>query len=233
MTLKCLAVDSDCNIASTYVIEWKKRGISMDCADNMTEAIHMLQSNDYIFVGINGDAIDFMPLLNTMRSVTNTPILIVTSVFTTEKEIEALKNGADLYTRWHDSPENNVSSVLAHIARLTTRDAAPCNVLIYGKLLVSPSQRYAFIGNSPLDLTRQEFDLLHYILINQGKVLTYNQIYCHLWNDYYDGESANETIKTLIKRLRKKLAGNENENQITIENVWGVGYRLPLHRQDR
>jgi len=119
---KCLAVDSDIENAKLYVFEWAEHNVKMDRADDMAEAIqHLLSFNDYIFVGINGDAVDFMPLLKKMRSITNTQIMIVTSDFTTEKEIAALENGADLYARWHKNPKGNVASVLAHIARTSER----------------------------------------------------------------------------------------------------------------
>ena len=227
--MKCLAVDSDFDIASSYVKEWAKRNVVMDCANDMSEAISKLQSfkpNEYIFVGINGDAIDYLPLLKVMRSITNTPILIATSNFTTEKEIEAMANGADLFARWHNTPEDNVSSVLAHIARKTKRDDVIENVLIYKNLIIAPFQHNIFIGNKILDLTRQEYELLQYFVLNAGNVLTYRQIYKTVWNDEYD-VSTHETIKALVKRLRKKIT-NENGNKINIQNKWAVGYTLPL-----
>ena len=227
--MKCLAVDSDFDIASSYVKEWAKRGIKMDCANDMSEAIYKLQSfkpNEYIFVGINGDAIDYLPLLSTMRSITNTPIMIATSHFTTEKEIEALSNGADLYARWHNSPEDNVSSVLAHIARITKRNDVVDNVLIHNNIILAPSQHYAFIGNNPLDLTPHEFDLLHFFISNAGRVLAYEQIFRAVWNEEYD-ESAYESVRALVKRLRKKI-GDVSGKHNKIENKWGIGYKLPV-----
>ena len=227
MQLKCLAVDSDFDTASKYVLEWERRGVSMDCAGNMTEAIKMLQQSgsDYIFVGINADVIDFMPLLSTMRSITNTPILIVTSNFTTEKEVAALKGGADLYARWHGSPEDNVSSVLAHIARKATRNDEPHKVFIYKNLLAAPTQREVFIDNEKIDFTRHELDLLLYFLSNQDKVLTFEQIYSAAWDDIHD-DFSHDAVKGLVKRLRKKFSDN-NGSHIKIMNVRGVGYRLP------
>ena len=226
MQVKCLAVDSDFDTASKYVLEWEKRGVSMDCGNNMTDAIKMLQSgNNYIFVGINADVTDFMPLLSTMRSITNIPILIVTSNFTTEKEIAALEEGADLYARWHNSPEDNVSSVMAHISRKTTRNTAIQDVLVYNNLLVAPTQRKAFIDNVKIDLSRHELDLLLCLLGSQDTVLTFEQIYRSVWNDASDNIS-NEAIKGLVKRLRKKFIDN-NASQIKILSVRGVGYRLP------
>jgi len=226
MTIKCLAVDSDFDIASCYVMEWANRGVSMDCAGNMTDAIQKLQNNKYIFVGINGDAIDFMPLLSTMRSTTNTPIMIATSSFTTEKEIAALGSGADLYARWHKSPKDNVSSVFAHISRKAERKDDMYKVLIYNDLLVSPLQRKVFIGNTRLDLTRQEFDILYYLMNNIGYALTYDQIYDFVWKNRCV-ESVYDTVKTGVRKVRKKLSQHDNYGN-AIETVRGVGYRLCL-----
>jgi len=229
MIIKCLAVDSDLDIDGQYVAEWATRGIRMERADDMVEAMKKLQINEYVFVGINADAVDFMPLLNTMRNMTNTPILVATSDsnFSTEKEVASLTNGADLYARWHDSPEKNVNSVLAHISRKTARKGELSPVMFYKNMVISLAQRNAFISNTPLDLTRQEFDLLHYFMINEGNILTFEQIYRLIWGDEYDG-STYETIKGLVKRLRKKIGLADGEH-INIQNRWAVGFTLPLN----
>jgi len=82
----------------------------MERVDNMTEGIEKLLLNEYLYVGINSDAVDFMPLLRTMRSVTHTPLLIVTGNFKTEDEVAALERGADLYARWHQTTEGSLGS---------------------------------------------------------------------------------------------------------------------------
>jgi len=76
MSLKYLAVDSDIELAESEAVGWAKRGIVMNRVDNMTDGIKMLMTDEYLYVGINDDAVDFMPLLRTMRSITSTPILI-------------------------------------------------------------------------------------------------------------------------------------------------------------
>ena len=92
-------------------------------------------------------------------------------------------------------------------------------------MLVFPLQRKVYIGQVNLDLTRQEFNLLQYMVINEGIVLTYEQIYCFIWNDECDS-SPYTLIKGLIKRLRGKIAATGG-GHITILNKWGVGYFLP------
>jgi DNA-binding response OmpR family regulator len=170
------------------------------------------------------EPIDFLPLLSMMRSVTNTPILIVTSNFTTETEIAALENGADLFARWHENPSRNVASVMAHIARKSARNETTYKVLVHKNLLVSYSRRSVFVGNVRLDLTRREFDLIHTLAINEGNVLSYEQLYSLVWSDEFDG-SQYETIKGLIKRLRRKIDIAKGEH-ISIQNNRGVGYVL-------
>jgi two-component system OmpR family response regulator len=230
MGIKYLAVDSDKELAYSEAAAWAERGIEMDIVDTMTEGIAKLMANSYLYVGINSDAVDFMPLLSTMRSVTNTPILIATTKFTTQAEVDALNNGADLFASFQKdvdgniSPEGNIASVLAHITRMSERNAPPCKVLVYNNLLVAPKQRYVFVGNEKIDLTRQEFDLLHFLVINHGNVLEYEQIYRIVWNEEYD-ENTHLVIKTAIGRLRKKITGEDTDNSL-IENVRGVGYRF-------
>lgn len=224
MEIKCLAVDSDIENADLHVLEWAEHNVKMDRVDNMMEAIEMLLSNDYIFVGINGDATNFMPLLSTMRSVTNTPIMIVTGNFTTENEIAALDNGADLYARWHNNPQGNVESVLAHITQLVVRSHMPrpaSNVIVYKKMLIAPLQHGVFVGNEKIELTLKEFDVLYMLMSNQGNVFSPEQIYKQVWDLNLDENT--EIIRTTIKRLRQKLQMNPQSPDY-IKNIRDVGY---------
>ena len=118
---KCLAVDSDIENTNLYVFEWAGNNIKMDRTDNMAEAMQYLSSSDYLFVGINGNTVDYMPLLKKMRNMTDTLIMIVTSDFTTEAESAALENGADLYARWQNNPNGNVTTTLARITQISER----------------------------------------------------------------------------------------------------------------
>lgn len=84
--------------------------------------------------------------------------------------------------------------------------------------------RQVFINGKQTSLTRQDYDLLHLFINNCGDALSYEQLYEQIWNAEYD-ESANTVIKNAIKRLRKKLCGDERDTSY-IENVWGYGYEF-------
>jgi len=143
-----LAIDSNLDIASTYVKEWAERNITMERVDTMPEAIQKLLHNEYIFVGINGEATDFMPFLLEMRSVTNIPIIIAVDInnFDADKQVAALRNGADIYAPWHSTPSGNVSAVLAQIERINTTNKAPQQFYFHNELLLAVAYRTVYVG---------------------------------------------------------------------------------------
>ena len=141
----------------------------MKRVDNMTEGIEKLLSNEYLFVGINSDTVDFLPLLRSMRSITHIPILITTNNVTTENEVAALDSGADLYTCWHKTTKENIASILAHITRIYEQRksvSSPSNVIVKKNLLIAPLHQNVYIGNNKLDLTAKEFNILYMLMSN-------------------------------------------------------------------
>ena len=228
MNAKYLAVDADAKLAKIEAAAWLKHGFIMDRVGNMTDAIQRLLVNEYLYVAINGDTIDFMSMLQTMRSVTNTPIFVITENFNTEAEVAALENGADLFSRWHENSDSNVASALAHITHTIERIKQPkpkVKVITYGNVLLSPEYRKAFVNDIEIKLTRTEFDIFCFLISNHNRVLTSKQIYMNVWDFEFDDddESVNEVVKAALKRLRKKISDCGESNDI-IKNVWGVGY---------
>lgn len=226
VNIKYLNVDSDVYIADIHAAIWAEREIGLDRFDTMTEAIQkLLTDTEYLFVAINGDSVDFMPLLSIMRSITYIPILIVTGNFTTEKEIAAMDAGADLYARWHEKPEDNIASVMAHVARFAARSQMPrpvSNIIAYKDILIAPLKRYLFVKNEKIELTTKEFDVLYLLMDNPGVVFSSEKIYNQIWSLKYD-KYAKAVIWTLMKRLRQRLQIDQHSRNY-IRTVRHVGY---------
>lgn len=75
-------------------------------------------------------------------------------------------------------------------------------------------------------ITRKEFDLLQYLILNRNKVLTRNQLYEHIWGNILDDQYDSNFIDVHIKNLRKKL--NEQAPTPWLETVRGIGYRVTV-----
>lgn len=92
-------------------------------------------------------------------------------------------------------------------------------------IIVDPSRKKVFADGENADLTYKEFELLQYLIENEGSTVTRREIIDVIWNEG-DGEIPNErTIDVHIRRLRAKIAGYED----IIRTVRGGGYRFDKH----
>ncbi len=94
----------------------------------------------------------------------------------------------------------------------------------FNEIEINLETREAFVNEKMLDLTRKEYDLLHYILVNQKRLLTKQAIAEHLWGDYMDTADSFDFVYQHIKNMRKKIV--EAGGKDYIKTVYGVGYKL-------
>lgn len=201
---------------------WEKYGISSIRVDSMIEGIIKAKEQEFLFIVINADSIDYMPKLQVLRSVTDAPILIAASTYTAKEHTEALNNGADDFGPIED-PKSNREAVLAILEKINkykSQNASKAKIICFKDILLMPDYRRVFINDEEVTLTRMEFDVLHFLLLNQGRVLSHEQIYNYVFaEENYD--PAYDSIKSSIKRLRKKIGARE-----IIDSVRGVGYKI-------
>ena len=88
-----------------------------------------------------------------------------------------------------------------------------------------PAYHLVFVDDAEVELTKIDYDMLRYFIDNRGYVLSAEQIYGSVWGNER-AEYIEEAVRSAIKRLRKKVGGQDSEN-VLIENVRDVGYRLP------
>lgn len=79
-----------------------------------------------------------------------------------------------------------------------------------------------FVRNRKIGLVNKEFDILHYLIINKGLVLSHDQIFCGVWGDGYVFNTK-QTLRTQINRLRYKLRAHAGQVEY-IKTVRGIGY---------
>ena len=191
----------------------------------MSEGISKLQKGDYLYVGINSNVIDFMPMLRTMRSVTRTPIFIATSEenYTVEKQSFALTNGADMYARFQKTTSGNIEAVLSQIEYLTIkhRQQTITNVTISGNVILTNGGE-VFITNKMVKLSRLESGVLRVLMENSGTVVTHEVLIKKVWGN--SQITSNEFAWRTISRMRKKLLKISEFEYIKI--VYNSGYKF-------
>jgi DNA-binding response OmpR family regulator len=225
-----LAVDTDTTVCARECSAWNKRGIDVVRVDSMCDALCEADRNIFLFVAINADNIDYMAMLSALKDAAEAPVFIFTSNFNIHDQVEALHNGADVYAPFHRSEEDNIMSTLALLRRYEER-GQPFNrqskVISHRKLQIMPKIRQVFCDEKELPLTKTEFDTLHYLLVNRGISISFEQIYRNVWGTGY-GDTAHSILWNHVAKLRKKIARITGEDGY-IENVRDIGYRLPKY----
>lgn len=102
------------------------------------------------------------------------------------------------------------------------RGPGPSHLLSAGPLALDAEGFRAYVNGQPLELTYKEFELLRFLLVNRGRVLSRQAILNHVWGyDFYGGL---RTVDAHIRRLRSKI---EAQAPGAIETIRNVGYRVP------
>ncbi len=143
------------------------------------------------------------------------PIIMVTAKTTELDLVKGLEDGADDYIKKPFSVMELISRVKA-ILRRTEPELV--KVIELEELLLNNDKHEVSVAGEAIDLTFKEYELLQYLMINKGIVLTRDSIMDHVWGTDYEGES--RTLDMHIKTLRQKL----KESGGRIRTVRNVGY---------
>ena len=165
-----------------------------------------------------------LEILSEIRSssvLRDIPVIMLTAKGTEYDKVLGLDSGADDYiSKPFGMMEllSRIKAVLRRAERQKQRDD-----ISWGGISISPSSHTVRVNGSKAELTLKEFNLLLYLMENEGIVLDRDSILNTVWGYSFDGE--NRTVDVHIRHLRENL-GDEG---LRIETVKGVGYRFRGH----
>lgn len=91
-------------------------------------------------------------------------------------------------------------------------------------LTVDLNSRRVWLNDVEIEVTRREFDVLAYLLVERGRVVPWEELIKKLWDDEPDERTA-ATLRSCVRRLRQKLSDDAGDPRY-VKNVWGVGYSI-------
>jgi two-component system KDP operon response regulator KdpE len=223
---KVLVVDDDRDHVNTLTKILNNKGLSAIGASSGLEAVRATFNHrpDVILLDLTMPEMDGFTAARRLRELTDTPILVISAKSHIDDVTRAFEAGADDYV----TKPFDVRELVARIFACLRRSVAPAQeegvISLYnGDLIVDPYRHRVLIRQSERKLTRTEFELLHYLAQNRGRVLTHGMILDAVWGQ--DAYVTKDTLKQFILSLRKKIEPNPNSPQWLVTEH-GVGYTL-------
>lgn len=188
--------------------------------DNLTEDI-LNEKADLLLLDINLPYTDGKFICKEVRKMSNIPIIMITSRDNEIDELLSLNYGADQYV----TKPYNIQILLAKIVGLLRRNNNAGNnpdKIDCGKFILNTAGRIIEKEDIRIELTKNEYKILEYLVLNKNKVVSRDELMNYLWEseEFVD----DNTLSVNIKRLRMKLEELGLENQI--ETRRGQGYIL-------
>ncbi|HPA87554.1 MAG TPA: response regulator transcription factor [Bacteroidales bacterium] len=222
--MNVLIVEDELSLAREIASFLKSENFLCDLAFTGNEASEKIAVNLYDFVLLDLGLPDYNGLdliREARRDGSETSFIIITARGAVEDKVKGLDLGADDYLAKPFALVELLSRINA-VARRKFNIVSQDISLDHFTMQVQA--RKLICNETEVDLTKKEFDLLHYLVLNRGRVLTRRQLYEHIWGNILDDQYDSNFIDVHIKNLRRKL--NLHAPSPWLETVRGVGYRV-------
>lgn len=223
-SVKLLLIEDDVKIAASVKRGLEGEGFTVDVVFDGVDGLHQAREGTYdaLIVDLMLPGMSGFKICGTLREEGDwTPILVLTAKEGEYDQTEALDTGADDYLTKPFSFPVLVSRLRALLRRSANGGSAPAT-LAAGDLRIEPAARRAFRGDTEVELTARQFDVLEFLVRRAGEVQSKSQILDGVWEYDFDGDP--NIVEVYIRRLRKAI--DEPFDRRAIETVRGAGYRL-------
>lgn len=222
--MRILVVEDEHRIANSIKKGLEQEAFAVDVAYDGEYGYDLAATEDYdvIILDLMLPKLSGLEICRRLRKEgVNTPILILTAKGQIQEKVEGLNAGADDYL----VKPFSFAELLARIRALTRRPKEIFQtVLEYKDLSLDTVSFEVRRGGKKIDLSRKEFALLEYLLRNQGKVVSKDQIINHVWD--FDADILPNTVEAFIGSLRRKIDRPFKGKPPLIHTIRGFGYRL-------
>lgn len=218
---RILIVEDERKLARFMELELVHEGYEVDVVSDGQTAIMSLMNNSYdvMLLDLMIPVLDGIEVTKRSRKFTDIPIIMITARDGLEDKVKGFDIGADEYM----TKPFEMEELLARLRALFRQGAAktPASPVLAFKDLSLNRETYEVVrAGENKELTKREFDLLKYLLENQGIVLTREKILNQVWG--YDFEGETNVVDVYIRFLRSKL--DEGHGDKLIHTVRGAGY---------
>ena len=222
--MKLLIIEDETELVKSLSTYFKAEGYICETACSYQESVLKMNLYDYdcFIVDIclpDGNGMDFIRELKKTKDEPG--VIILSAKKSIEDKLEGLNIGADDYL----TKPFHLSELNARIRSIIRRrKMGGAREIVINEIRIIPDMYEVYINGSSVSLTKKEFDLLLYFVVNRNRVITKESIVEFLWGDYMDSSDSFDFIYTHIKNLRKKMLAMGGKDYI--QNINRVGYKF-------
>ncbi|WP_270166980.1 response regulator YycF [Paenibacillus sp. SYP-B4298] len=237
---KILVVDDEQPIADIIKFNLEKEGHQVICASDGGAAVQLAfeEEPDLILLDLMLPVKDGMDVCREIRTRLQTPIIMLTAKDTELDKVLGLEMGADDYVTKPFSTRELLARVKAHLRR----QQKTAELMAAGgdaqedkskqperqglelfNLFIDTDMYVVYKDDEPLDLTHREYELVHYLARNCGKVMTREHLLQAVWGFEYFGDV--RTVDVTIRRLREKIEDDPSRPEYILTRR-GLGYLM-------
>ena len=227
---RALVVETDPPVRQLLRTHLELAGFSVEDVTDGRVALERLRGVPYDVIILdavvpNLDGVSLCRAARTAGPNGNAGILMLSGRNTESDRVLGLSSGADDYVL----KPFGIRELLARVAAILRRaeragqGAPPAAPHHAGPLSLDLARRQAYVRGRRVDLTRQEFDVLHQLSARPGMVFSRAALLEHVWSQ--DSQASLRTVDVAISRLRRKIEFNPHNPQLIL-TAWGVGYKF-------
>jgi len=221
---KILIVDDESAILQTLRFNLERNGYTVSTAGDGRTAVALAGSErpDLIIMDIMLPVLDGIEACKEIRKTSGVPIIMLTARDQEIDKVLALELGADDYVTKPFSLHEFLARVKARLRRQSGNETSPrSEALAIGEVVLDPSRQSLVVRSKTVALAPKEFNLLHVLMENRGRVVTRQTLLDKVWG--YDFEGEHQTISVHVRWLREKIEIDPNNPQHII-TVRSRGY---------
>ena len=223
-----LVCDDDKEIVEAIEIYLTQEGHHILKAYDGEQAIRVLQNHpvDLLIIDVMMPKLDGIRATLNIREENALPIIILSAKSEDADKILGLNVGADDYVTKPFNPLELVARVKSQLRRYTQLGAMTEkkeNIYETGGLMIDDDRKEVTVDGESVKLTPIEYRILLFLVQNQGRVFSINQIYENIWNE--EAIAADNTVAVHIRHIREKIEINPKEPRY-LKVVWGLGYKV-------
>lgn len=227
MTARILIVEDEVALSEPLAFLLEREGYQVTVAESGTKALELFhdRTTDLVLLDLMLPGLSGTEVCRQIRAKSQVPIIMLTAKAGEVDVVVGLELGADDYVTKPYSSRELLARMRAVLRRRTdaNSDDGAGSILASGPVSLDVDRHTLHVNGVLTPMPLKEFELLEYLMSNEGRVLTRGQLIDRVWGTDYFGDT--KTLDVHIKRIRSRIEVDPKEPEM-LQTVRGLGYRF-------